>query len=366
MSLSSSSSLLSSSYSLNNLFKEFDLWILRQNKSYKDEITKLSAFEIWKENLQKVNLINEANLSWKATIENQFGDISSEQFIKTILMQHSLPQTNQNNNYINNDNNNNNLKKNKQFKTSPTNYDWRDYGAVTKVHDQGSVGTCWAFSTIGNIEGQWFLSKGELVDLSEEYLVDCDGSSDATHADCSVFGGWPYLAYDFIIKSGGVPTEENDPYCAGTGDCYPCMLGPVKLCGPPPYYCDETIPQSCSSKPLYATISNWTSISSDETIIRDTLVNTGPLSVLLDATQLQYYKEGIWVGHIDSSPELLGCSKTYLNHAVLLVGYGVEDNNDYWIVKNSWGEKWGESGYFRILRGVGECGINTAVTTSFV
>jgi cathepsin F len=199
--------------------------------------------------------------------------------------------------------------------------------------------------------------------------VDCDGSSDsAGHADCGVFGGWPYLAYDFIIKSGGVPTEQANPYCCGTGDCYPCMLGPISLCGPPPYYCDTTIPASCSSRPLYASISSWTSISTDEEVIKTELLDLGPLSVLFDATQLQYYKEGVWNGHISSSPPQLGCSKNYLDHAVLMVGYGVDPDtgSDYWTIKNSWGEKWGEAGYFRILRGQGTCGINTAVTSALM
>ncbi len=135
-----------------------------------------------------------------------------------------------------------------------------------------------AFSTIGNIEGQWFLSTGELVDLSEEYLVDCDGSHDDTHADCGVFGGWPYLAYDFVISQGGVPTEETDPYCAGTGDCYPCMQGPISLCGPPPYYCDKEITKACPTQPLYASITAWKSVSTDENVIADDLTNTGMLT----------------------------------------------------------------------------------------
>jgi cathepsin F len=88
------------------------------------------------------------------------------------------------------------------------------------------------------------------------------------------------------------------------------------------------------------------------------LVSTGPLSVLMNAETLSYYKSGIY------SPQF--CDPESLDHAVLLVGYGSENGVDYWRVKNSWGSSWGEEGYFRIIRGEGKCGINTAVTTGYV
>ena len=89
----------------------------------------------------------------------------------------------------------------------------------------------------------------------------------------------------------------------------------------------------------------------------------GPLSVLLDATGLQYYQKGVWDPNGWFSCKSDG---TDLDHAVLLVGWGVDDSKPYWLVKNSWGSSWGENGYFRIARGKGRCGINTQVTSSVV
>jgi len=92
---------------------------------------------------------------------------------------------------------------------------------------------------------------------------------------------------------------------------------------------------------LVPCIDRWLQIDSDEDQIAAQLISRGPLSVLLDATTLSLYHKGVW--------DPLLCSKTSLNHAVLLVGYGVDGKKPYWIVKNSWGVKWGEQGYFRIV-----------------
>jgi cathepsin F len=351
---------------------DFQAWTQRHHKQYDTEAQRLHAFSAFVDNVHNVNAINNnPNSTWVATVENQFGDMTPHEFKELILSRPLIADDSASASRRSKTEMSSTERLGKRYlskrgkRGDEQSFDWNEYGAVTQVQDQGSVGTCWAFSTIGNIEGQWFLSTDELVDLSEEYLVDCDGSRDdeANRADCSVFGGWPYLAYQFLIDAGGVPTEATNPYCCGTGDCYPCMNGPVSLCGPPPYYCDEEVTAACPNAKLYANISDWHYISSDEEKMKTDLEDIGPLSALLDASQLQHYKSGVWSG---SSLGPVGCSKTSLNHAIVVTGYGQEAGTPYWTVKNSWGTRWGEDGYFKIVRGEGMCGINTEVTTSSV
>lgn len=318
-----------------------------------------AQWRAWRENHAFVRMVNaDKSSTWKAEL-NHFADMTAEDFKKSVLLPAGAVDAGVNARFAST----------KAPKApAAASFDWKGTGAVTPVKDQGTVGTCWAFSTIANIEGQHYMATNTTLSLSEEFLVDCDGTADndLKHADCSIFGGWPYLAYQFAMARGGVPSEEAYPYCAGTGDCFPCMQGPESLCGPPPYYCDrEERAQMCAAAKPAASIKDWRSVSTDESEILDDLVATGPLSVLLDAQMLQFYKSGIWTGS-NRNAKYGGCSPKALDHAVLLTGYGTDGSTDYWNVKNSWGPKWGEEGYFRIQRGVGECGINTFVTTSVV
>lgn len=91
------------------------------------------------------------------------------------------------------------------------------------------------------------------------------------------------------------------------------------------------------------------SIKGNEAALLEAVATEGPVSVGIDASYLASYSSGIYSDSL--------CSPYGLNHGVLVVGYGSENGNDYWIIKNSWGTSWGEQGYFRLLRGVNECGV---------
>jgi len=340
----------------------FKLWQLEHGKVYKTSREEIERFTTFQSNLKLIKQLNEQHQETVFDI-NQFADMSPQEFSDTVLMRRrSVPQHS----------------KDKYLKTAlpedplPETFDWRDHNMVSSVKDQGSAGTCWAFSTVANLEGQFAMKGHKLMNLSVEQVVDCDDSKDVPKefGDCGVYGGWPYLAFGYLQRQGGIESESDYPYCAGvTKDaCEVCPNGPWNstICGPPMPYCNMT--QSCPyrlNKSKFVeglTVKDWKTIDSNETIIAQQLMKIGPLSIALDARMLQFYRKGVFNPFI--------CSKTSLDHAVLMVGFGTEkgtfSSTPYWLIKNSWGPKWGLDGYFKIKRGDGTCGVNTQVTTAIL
>jgi len=209
-------------------------------------------------------------------------------------------------------------------KTTPLFIDWRQRGAVTPVKDQGSCGACWAFSTTGNIEGQWTLAGHDLVSLSEQYLVSCA----MTCGEC--LGCWAPIAFDWLLasNSGGIPSEELFPYNASAG--WPA-----------------TVPCNMTGKRNVAWISGHVRIASDEAEMAAWVGINGPLSVAVNSESWQSYTGGV----------LSDCTNGTMDHVVLVVGYDLLHTPPYWIIKNSWGPSWGEGGYIRLIYGCNQCNI---------
>jgi len=218
----------------------------------------------------------------------------------------------------------------------PTNFDWTGQGAVTPVKNQEQCGSCWAFSTIANIEGVHFLAKQKLVSLSEQQLVSCS----TTDYGCE--GGWPFWALTDMLASpynGRIDTEKGFPYVSGDGDNGVCKFG------------TSDVGASITAYKSYCT--EQTAVC-QETEMQQLLVTYGPLSVCLDAGPMQYYQGGI-----DNPTD---CDPDAIDHCVTIVGYGVQSGTPFWRIKNSWGTDWGENGFYRLIRGTGACGINKVIT----
>ncbi|KAH8613462.1 Cathepsin propeptide inhibitor domain [Trypanosoma vivax] len=203
---------------------------------------------------------------------------------------------------------------------APAAVDWRRKGAVTPVKDQGRCGSCWSFSAIGNIEGQWAAAGNPLTSLSEQMLVSCD----TTDSGCS--GGLMDNAFEWIVKenSGKVYTEKSYPYVSGGGEEPPCKP---------------------RGHEVGATITGHVDIPHDEDAIAKYLADNGPVAVAVDATTFMSYSGGV----------VTSCTSEALNHGVLLVGYNDSSKPPYWIIKNSWSSSWGEKGYIRIEKGTNQC-----------
>ncbi|KAK9729692.1 Cathepsin propeptide inhibitor domain (I29) [Popillia japonica] len=207
----------------------------------------------------------------------------------------------------------------------PDSFDWRKEGAVTDIKDQGACGSCWSFSAVGALEGQHFRKTGQLVELSEQNLVDC---SDA-YGNNGCNGGLMDNAYKYVIANRGIDTEAYYPY-----------EGQERYCRFSPSY-------------IGATATGLVDIpSQNEQALLQAVATIAPVSVAIDAshTSFQFYEEGVYY-----EP---GCSPTDLDHGVLVVGYGSDGGSDYWLVKNSWGKSWGDRGYIKMSRNRNNnCGI---------
>jgi cathepsin L len=220
----------------------------------------------------------------------------------------------------------------------PTSIDWEPKGAVTPVKDQGQCGSCWSFSTTGALEGALQIKGGDLISLSEQNLVDCDNrKGNPKGSDMGCNGGLMDNAFDWTGKNGGLCTEADYPYTSGT----------TKTAGT----CSDS---SCSKVAASAPSSHTDVKQKSDSAMMDALAQQ-PVSIAIEADQkdFQLYSSGVFTG---------SCG-TNLDHGVLAVGYGSQNGEDYYRVKNSWGTTWGDKGYILLGRGsqynngAGQCGM---------
>ncbi|KAM0941074.1 putative actinidain [Dioscorea sansibarensis] len=316
--LSSSSAIpIRSEYEVSLLFEG---WLVKLNKSYKDSSEKEKRYEIFKNNLRYIDEHNAGNHTFTLGL-NVFADITVEEYRATYLG--TLPPS-PSLSMVNDETIELDESDDHSFKVTntPNSIDWRDLGAVTPVQNQGKCFSCWAFAVLATVEAINQIKTGDLISLSKQQLVDCHKRSCQAH--------YLHQTYEYIIKKGGVDTEKDYPYQAK-----------IKKCN------------TTKENNKVVSIDGYQMVTQRNEFALMQAVAKQPTAVIVDGygRDFQLHTQGIFTAY---------CG-TNLNHAVTIVGYGTDGSVDYWIIKNSWGDFWGESGYMRLERNIqsrsGKCGV---------
>ncbi|MQL99650.1 hypothetical protein Taro_032374 [Colocasia esculenta] len=288
-------------------------WMALHRRIYKHEGERKRRLHVFRRNIEFVETFNHlARHAYKLSLNSRFADRSEEEIRNSNYGLHaesdhiyeSTTDAGQSFRYAN-----------VSDQDVPPTRDWRQDGAVTPVKDQLECGSCWAFAAVAATEGITKIRTGKLTSLSEQQLVDCDSGNNG----CS--GGLAYRAFKYT-RDNGLATEDAYPYNATpSGSCLPAAQSPA------------------------ATTRDYEAVTPNDEQALLRAVAHQPVAVSVASGSMEFHHYG------DHDGVFTGPCGDRLNHAVTIVGYGTtNDGTKYWILKNSWGESWGQKGYMKILR----------------
>jgi cathepsin L len=219
----------------------------------------------------------------------------------------------------------------------PVSVDWREKNVVSTVKDQGHCGSCWAFASTATLESHVAINSGLLYTLSTQQMAMCAGNPDHCGGTGGCEGSTAELAFAYVAGSHGMFQEYQYSYVSYYGQDYECKVPGL-------------------TKPV-ASIDGYVKLrNNDYEQLMNAIATIGPISINVDASTWHSYSSGIF------SKESCNQSDPDVNHVVVLVGYGEENGQKYWLVRNSWNAGWGEAGYIRLERNDNDnenCGMDT-------
>jgi len=225
---------------------------------------------------------------------------------------------------------------------------WPNCPTIGMIRDQSACGTCWAFGAAEAISDRYCTYKVNTnLSVAAGDIGFCCGFSCGDGCD----GGFPAAAWEYWVDSG-VVDEDCYPYPFPSCDHHvPNSKNPC----PSAEYPTPNCPNKCKNG------KNWNqgkhygsksySVGGEQKIMQEIFSN-GPVETAFSVYQdFLTYKTGVYQRK----------SNTFLGgHAVKMLGWGVENGVKYWLVANSWNPNWGDMGYFKIIRGKNECGIESS------
>lgn len=206
----------------------------------------------------------------------------------------------------------------------PREVDWRKKALTSAVKDQGYCGSCWAFASTAVIESHVAINTGLLFDLSVQQIAMCSPNPNNCGGSGGCNGATAEIAFDYVTGSTGLFEEFQYSYQA--------YYGQNSACATP---ADKTNPVATIDGYVKLPVNNYTALM-------NAIANVGPIAVSVDASSWSGYTGGIFNGCNQKNPDI--------DHAVVLMGYGEENGQKYWLIRNSWSASWGEQGYIRIAR----------------
>jgi cathepsin L len=207
---------------------------------------------------------------------------------------------------------------------------WNNTTSAKSVRDQGPCGSCWAVATAAMLQARYEITMGEAPDFSAQELVNCVPNPKECGGQGGCRGATVELAMKYVSEYG-LSTSQEVPYLAFDGHCMTKMSLASRSVGA----------SAGNTLTGLAGLQTWETLPSNKAKPLMEALQTGPVAISAAASDWILYSSGIF----DS------CSKNaIIDHAIVLIGYGVEGKTNYWTVQNSWGAGWGENGFIRVKR----------------
>jgi len=304
--------------------------------------------------------INSLNLSWKAEAPKKFGDFDDVKMLCGTVLSHEEGFVAQ---AVAKEDDGQNVE-------IPTDFDvrtaWPECASVSgNIRDQSACGSCWAFGSTEAFNDRLCIATGSTTKLSTTDTTANCGFLQCFSMGCN--GGQPGMAWDWFKNKGVVTGGDYEDIGSGTT----CAPYPFLSCAhhvpatdehpacPDAEFSTPTL-KECSESAYGTSYANDKvkaassySLSGIENIQKDIMTYGSATAAFTVYSDFPTYKSGVYR---HASGTMLG------GHAIKMLGWGVEDGQDYWLIANSWNNEWGDGGTFKIVRGENHCGIEGQVS----